>query len=64
MIKLLFLLAIVVIPYPIPSEASIWARNSSPSQYVALTRAQHVLDISDVRDEMLRLFNVPKAARG
>jgi len=32
--------------------------------YVALTRAQHVLDISDVRDELLRLFNVPKAARG
>jgi superfamily I DNA/RNA helicase len=32
--------------------------------YVALTRAQHVLDISDVRDELLRLFNVPKTARG
>jgi superfamily I DNA/RNA helicase len=26
--------------------------------YVALTRAQHVLDISDLRDELLKLFTV------
>jgi hypothetical protein len=26
--------------------------------YVALTRAQHVLDISDLRDELLRLFGI------
>jgi len=25
--------------------------------YVAVTRAQHVLDISELREELLRLFN-------
>lgn len=29
--------------------------------YVALTRAEHVLDLSDLRDELLRLFNIPFA---
>ena len=29
--------------------------------YVALTRAQHVLDISDLREELLKLFNVRRA---
>ncbi|SAL65175.1 UvrD-helicase domain-containing protein [Caballeronia humi] len=31
--------------------------------YVALTRAQHVLDISDLRDQLLRLFSAPFAAQ-
>jgi superfamily I DNA/RNA helicase len=25
--------------------------------YVAVTRAQHVLDISDLREDLIRLFN-------
>jgi superfamily I DNA/RNA helicase len=28
--------------------------------YVAVTRAQHVLDISEFREELLRLFRVPR----
>lgn len=30
--------------------------------YVAMTRAQHVLDISELRDELLRIFRYPHAA--
>jgi superfamily I DNA/RNA helicase len=31
--------------------------------YVTLPRAQHVLDLSDLRQELLRLFSAPRAER-